>query len=504
MIEQHNSLAEKFIKKWFWLYIFSFIIAPMWYIIKIIISHDLRVDEIWIIYWVMSLMVLLSAFNNFGMTESMNKFIPEYITKKRYDKVKTILFYAFLTQTITWILIFLIFYFWADYLSINYFKDKESVNIIKIFAFFFLWYNFFQVINTFFLAIQDTFIQKITEFLRMSFVVIFVIYIFLSDLWNMFNYSLSWVLWLYFWIIFSLSIFYKKYYIWYLKKEKILFDKKLFTEILKYALLVFLWAQVATLLSQVDMQMIIYLLSNTDAWYYTNYLSIIWIPFMIIWPIFAFFFPVFSEMNAKKEFDKIRLVKSIFQKNFLIFGLAFVILFFVFWENIAVILFWEKFRESWIILKYSILFLIFNFLLQINFNIFAAIWKVKQRLYIILIALIFNIILNIILINLIWVYGAALATWCGWFLIWIMSEKTLKDFRVWFDIKFLIKNIVFLFLLWIFMFYFIVPVFDWLSRIVSFFVLSGIWIVYFWLFLIFNKSEFRYFFQEIKRIKSWK
>jgi hypothetical protein len=35
------------------------------------------------------------------MAESLNKFIPEYITEKSYDKVKTILFYAILAQIIT-------------------------------------------------------------------------------------------------------------------------------------------------------------------------------------------------------------------------------------------------------------------------------------------------------------------------------------------------------------------------------------------------------------------
>ena len=61
MIEQHKSLSEKFLKKGFWLYLFSFIIAPIWYIIKIIISGELTVSEVWILYWVVSLIILLSA-----------------------------------------------------------------------------------------------------------------------------------------------------------------------------------------------------------------------------------------------------------------------------------------------------------------------------------------------------------------------------------------------------------------------------------------------------------
>ena len=110
MIDQHNSLAEKFIKKWVWLYVFTFIISPLWYIIKIIVSWQLTVEEIWIIYGVMSLMVLLNSFNDLWMAESLNKFVPDFITQKRYDKVKSILIYAILAQVLSGWILFLLFF----------------------------------------------------------------------------------------------------------------------------------------------------------------------------------------------------------------------------------------------------------------------------------------------------------------------------------------------------------------------------------------------------------
>ncbi len=504
MIEQHWSLAEKFIKKWFWLYLFSFIVAPFWYIIKIILSTDLQVDEIWIIYWVMSLMVLVSSFNDLWMAESLNKFIPEYITKNRYDKVKSILFYAISAQFITWSIIFLLFFFWADFLWNHYFHDLRSVNIVKIFAFFFLWSTFFHVINVFFQAIQDTFLQKITDLFRMTFILSFTLYMFFTDIWNMFYYSLSWVLGLYFWIFIVILMFYKKYYLVYLKDVDIIFSKKLFITIFKYAIIVFLWSQASTLLSQVDMQMIIYILWNTDAWYYTNYLSIIWIPFIIIGPVFWFLFPVFSEMVAKNEHNKIKLIKSIFIKNFLSFSIVFSILFLVFWTIISTILFWQKFLQSWIILQYSILFLSFNFLLQINFNILAANWKIKERLKIILLALWVNTILNLIFIYLIWVSWAALATGFGWLLIWYLSELKLKEYHTKFDFVYLFKNIIIFSIIWFLMYIYIIPIFINInSRLNELFLLTFISLIYFWIYFIVNLEDFKYFYKEIKKIKSW-
>ena len=502
MIDQHKTLSEKFLKKGFWLYIFSFIIAPIWYIIKIIISNELSVTEVGILYWVISLITLVSAFNDFGMTESLNYFLPWYITKKRYDKVKSILIYAILTQTITWIIIAWFFFFWDDYIALHYFKSIESSNILKIFSLYFLWINIFQVLSTFFMSVQNTFYNKINEFFRMFFTMLSVLFIFITNNSTLINYSYTWIIWLYIWIIISINLFYLKYYKTYLKKEKILWSKKLFKKIFSYAIWVVIWAQAATILGQMDMQMIIYLLWTKEAWYYTNYLSIIWIPFMLIGPIFWLLFPIFSELHAKKDFTKIKLVKQIFQKNFLAVGIAFNILFFVFAPIIAYILFWTKFIESWYILRYSILFLTFNFLLQINFNIFAWIWQIKTRVKIISIALVFNFILNLILINYIWVYWAALATWLWWILIWLLSEYYLwKKYLVNLDYKFLTKNIILIWLLWIFSYYFINPIFQWLSRWISFWMMFIIWILWFGIFGLINLKEFKGFILEVKRLK---
>jgi len=503
MIDQHTSLSEKFIKKGFWLYLFSFIIGPMAYIIKIIISWELTVSEVWILYGIISLITMISAYNDLWMKESINHFVPDFVTNKRYDKVKSILTYALIAQVITWITIALFFFFWADFLATNYFKSDDAIWVLKIFSIYFLWINIFQIVSIFFMSVQSTFHNKLIDFFRMSFVLISILFIFFADLGSLINYSYSWIVWLYMWIIFSLFIFYKKYYSKYLKQEKIIWDKKLFKQIFKYASMVFIWAQAATILSQIDMQLIIYMLGTVDAGYYTNYLSIIWIPFIIIAPIFWLLFPVFSEMHSKWEHEKIRQVKKIFAKNFLAIWIAVNILFFIFAEKIAFILFWEKFIISWFILQYSILFLIFNFLFQINFFILAWIGKVKERVKIILIAIIFNLILNIILINLIWVYWAALATAFWWILIWVLSEIYLwKKYFVWFDYKFIAKNIISMTLLWLIAYNFILTLLEWIWRLNSLFIMIAISILWFACFISINLKEVKLFVLEIKKIRN--
>lgn len=505
MIDQHKSLSEKFLKKGFWLYFFSFIIAPTWYIVKILVSDSLSVSDVWLLYWILSFVWLISMYNDFWLTESLQYFLPKFITEKKYDKVKTILFYTFAIQMITWIFIAYGLFFWADFLANHYFHNEKAVIILKIFTIYFLWWNIFQITTSFFSAVQNTFFEKFKNFLQMLSVVGFTSYLYFMDLKSVENFSMAWIFWLYIWILVAIAWFYHKYYKKFLAEEKIFFSWDFFKKIFNYAIFVFIWAQAWTILGQMDMQMIIYLLWTEWAWYYTNYLSIIWIPFLLIWPIFWLLFPVFAEMYAKHDIAKIKLTKEIFFKIFIWIGIAFNLLMFVLSEKIVYTLFWEKFLMSWIILQYSILFLIFNYLLQINFNILAWVWRIKTRVKILLIALIFNFFANLFLITKIWVQGAALATWIWWVLIFVLSEIALwKNFRVKIDLFYLFKNLICMWILWYFLFFYQEKIF-WIFwevfRFWTFWIIFLIWILWFSAFVLLNFKEWKIFFNEIKKLR---
>jgi len=499
MIDQHKTLSEKFLKKGFWLYLFSFIIAPIWYIIKIIISGELSVSEVGILYGIISLITMISAYNDLGMTQSTLYFIPRYVSEKRYDKVKSILTYSLIVQVITWISIALFFFFGADFIANNYFESNTAAWALKIFAFFFLWINIFSIISIFFLAIQNTFLTKIIELIRVLFVLITSIVILFLDLWNLINFSYAWLVWLYIWIIFWIFFYFKKYHNKYLNKEKIIWSKSLFKTIFNYSIISFLWTQWATILSQIDMQMIIILLWTTDAWYYTNYLTLISMAFVVLIPIFNILPPIFSEFDSKKEYNKIQNIKTFFNKYFIIVWFLLSIIFFIYNKEIAYIFFWEKFIISWDIIKYSILFLVFNILLQINFHLLWWIWKVKERTKIIYYAIILNIITNYVLISSLWVYWAALATWIGWLFIWILSElKIDKKYKWIMDYKFIIKNFLIFGLLWVLINKFLIFPYNNFWKLELFWIIFLIWSWLFLLFLVLNIKDTKQLIYNIK------
>ena len=68
----------------------------------------------------------------------------------------------------------------------------------------------------------------------------------------------------------------------------------------------------------------------------------------------------------------------------------------MFGETLGVFFFGAAYQASGQVLYWSIAFIAFNLLLQINFGLLAGIGQVKKRLYIILVGIVINVILNYI------------------------------------------------------------------------------------------------------------
>lgn len=497
-----SSLSETLLKKWFWLYAFWYVIAPAWYIIKILVSWHISVSELGVLYGVISLVTLLSAFSDIGMSEMIKYYIPKFLEEKKYNEIKSIIVYSFLTQIITGLILASLFFWWSDIIAAHYFKTEAASQILKIFSLFFLWINTFQIITNYFLATQNTFWYKFLEFLRTAWILIAVFIFTLRDIHSLEIYSSAWIIGLYIGIIFWIVAFLRKWYSKNLKDAQIVWSISLAQTIFSYSILTFLSAQAWVILSQIDMQMIIFMLGTQDAGYYSVYLSLIMIPFLILWPIFPLLIPLCADLYSKKEFSKLGYLKTFFTKYFSLIWLISWVFLFVFSDYFSYWLFGKDFIPSGTILRYSSIFLVFNFLLQINFALLSGIGKVAIRLKIILFAIIVNTILNFVFISQIGVSGAALATGVGWFIIYAISEWSLvKTISSKLDRVFLWKNIFILFILSIGSSLIISKLpFDEISRIYIIFFITFFAVFWGVIFLITNIKETNIFIGEIKKL----
>jgi O-antigen/teichoic acid export membrane protein len=58
------------------------------------VSHTLSVEDIGIVYSIIGLMSILSSYNDLGLTEALQYYLPHYLIDKAYDKAKTLLIFT--------------------------------------------------------------------------------------------------------------------------------------------------------------------------------------------------------------------------------------------------------------------------------------------------------------------------------------------------------------------------------------------------------------------------
>ncbi|HRI36258.1 MAG TPA: hypothetical protein PK765_04255 [bacterium] len=105
MLDANESLRDKFVKRGKWLYLFTLFFGPLAYATKIVISQDASPEEIGILYGVISLVVLLATYNDFGFTEALNYYLPKAINDKDWRRFNTLVLSALGMQMITGLII---------------------------------------------------------------------------------------------------------------------------------------------------------------------------------------------------------------------------------------------------------------------------------------------------------------------------------------------------------------------------------------------------------------
>ena len=113
---------------------------------------------------------------------------------------------------------------------------------------------------------------------------------------------------------------------------------------------------------------------------YSNYLSLMAIPFLVLTPILGLVFPVISSYFGQGNKEKIRVIVGVFTRIFLISGVMVSCLAILFAPVLGVYFFGPAYEASGHIVYWSAAFLSFNLLLPVNFILLAGIGQVKKRL----------------------------------------------------------------------------------------------------------------------------
>jgi O-antigen/teichoic acid export membrane protein len=335
---------------------------------------------------------------------------------------------------------------------------------------------------------------------------IFSIIFWFSVGFNITFFALAWIVWLTIWIwIWIIQILRRYNHLLKLQRDKI--DKNLVYNQFKYAFWVFLTVNIWTLLWNIDQQLVVNKLGAESSWYFTNMISLLNIFIMVISPLVWLIFPIATELSTRKEKEKFVLLESTMYTYFAFLALVIWWLFFVIWQEISVLLYWEKFRFSWELLQILWPCLIFQCLSWLNFNLLAWLGKIKQRFVILLISLIVNVTCNILAL---FVFNLGLHAVISvlalsrviQFALWLIYIR--KEYPFNFDWKFFIKNVLIVCILCLLLrciknistlFY------SNQNRWQLLFILIGICMIYVWIIAGFNRWKIKFLRNEVKKVR---
>lgn len=410
-IQQDIPLKDKLLKKGFWLYFFAFLIAPTGYLIKLIAARTMGVEDVGLFYSILGLIGVVASYNDLGLTESLQYFLPHYLIDKDYIKAKSLLVTTWVIQFASGIVVWAWLWFAAPRLATHYFESDLAILVLRWFCLYFLVINLFQVMQSLFLAAQDTKTSNGIDAARMWLMLWVLVLIWQRDAVtvNIMTLTYAWIVWLLWGIAIAMVAFWRRFGQM-MREYPMQRDMEWLRWWIGYAWWIFLGANVGTLLSQVDLQFALYFLGKEAAGHWTIYLSLLTAVGLITWPLSSYIFPLVNELVRKNHQHKLQLLMRYV-------GLWLVWCVFVVWvwayylgPWIAVLLFGESFRVSGELFAFAAPVVMLAPAVWFGFQYLAGMGKAKQRVRILWVGLATSVILNLILIPVMWLEGIVIGT----------------------------------------------------------------------------------------------
>ena len=393
--------------------------AILGYIIRLLFARQLTVEEFGLIYAILTFVSLINSVGNVGLGQSLVKFIPQFIAKKKEKDIKSSIKSVALIQLIISIIIAIILIFISKFLAIHYFHNQLASNILILIAVGYIFSSIISVISASFQGFQKMFLFSSVNLTRMLFILIISIVLFIFNF-GIFSPAFAYMIYPAIQIFIFYPILIKKVFPKFTKiKARIKKDitKKLFS----FGLPIMFSNLGNIILGYTDIIMLTYFSGLKQVGLYSVGLPTARILLYFSTAIATVFFPMTSELWIKKDIKRLKSGIENINKYLLIIILPLCLAMFIFPKEIILLLFGANYISAYIILKILVFGIIFFSFATVNFSILNGIGKPRDVTKTIYTAAIFNLIFNFIFIPKYGFVGAATTTLISYFIMFFLS-----------------------------------------------------------------------------------
>ncbi|MBU4266022.1 MAG: flippase [Candidatus Altiarchaeota archaeon] len=397
----------------------------MGYIFRMFLARELGASSYGLIYAIVALFgVLVTLFMSFGLEASLTRYIPKFRVENKPEKIKgailTVLSLKFLLSVLVCGIIILL----SDTLALEYFKAPEASILIKIYA---VGIIFSSIIATLRPSLQG--FQSMKYFSSVDFVKSFftlaitapLLFLGLRELAPILGFTLTFIIVLPIFGFLALKKVFPE-----LLRVKAELSSSLTKKLLRFGIPVALAGSASVIISHTDTLLLTYFTSLSEVGLYNAALPTMKLISVMGLAMRAVVFPMSSELWTKGNKEKIASGLSMLYKYAFIVVFFISLIMFLFPEIILGILFGGEFRQAGIVLRIlSVGYLIHTFA-SVNNITLSGIGKPKEVGKIMFSGAALNLVLNLILIPVYGMEGAAVSTLTAFIVIFILSVMRLR------------------------------------------------------------------------------
>lgn len=444
------TYAKKLISGSSFLFLMSILAAVIAYFTRVVLARSLTPSEYGLFYAVFAFVSFFLFFRGLGLNEALAKYISEFKVKKKYNEIKTAIVSVLVWQLISSVIFGALLIIFSKFLAVNYFKDASVSLILNIFLVYILFSMFVLLLKSVFQGFQKMWLFSISEPLKNILMFLFVLlflYAGLGVFAPVYAFTISWAL-----VFFILSFFFIKTFkmFKYKIKEFSGISKLMFA----FGLPIMLTAIGARLIGRIDTLMLTYFTTLDQVGIYNVVLPTAMLFLFFSESVSAVAFPIISELWIKKDFSRLKeWLKVIYKYSFVILA-PIMLAVFAFSDMFIKLFFGEAYISGAFALKILLIGILFFIIAKFNNVTISAIGKPAIITKIILLVSAINFVLNLVLIPLFGINGAALATTVSYLIVLVLSTRKATKYikihvpkKAWF--KTFIASLVFIFILFI-------------------------------------------------------
>jgi len=414
--------------------VISLIAAFLGYLVRFVLARNLTVEEFGLFYAVFSFLGLFGVFKSLGFDKALVKFIPDFKHKKRNDLIKSSILYSSIVKVITNTIVIMVVYSLSAYLSIHFFHNPKADIVLRLMAIAFFLDGFVLVLKFSFQGFKKMAYFSSIDLIRMLLILIVLLIGFKLN-YGLLSPIIAYIAIPVILLVVFGFIFFKKVFPEFFKSKFVL-EKSSLKRISKYSIFVMATSVGGVVLGYTDTIMLTYFSGLTAVGLYSVASPTARVLIYFARAITGIMLPLTSDLHAKGEKKLLKIgIEELYKYSVIILFPA-VLISFSFADLAISIFFGKNYILAATPLKILSIGMIFHILWSINGDFFSGIGQPQLNSKIVYFAAIFNFIGNLILIPLIGINGAAIATSGSYF---IMMSYSMIKIRKFIDVEFPVK-----------------------------------------------------------------